>query len=136
MIDAPNASVEPEARGRSVAAAISNAVVGVMHDYTGRGPTRARTTMSPDMVTVTLRDSLTKAERTLADNGYATEVLAQRRLIQHTMREDMITAVQALTGRTVEALLNDNLPDPDIAVEIFLLERVVCDPPEDRYTSM
>jgi uncharacterized protein YbcI len=123
MTDAPHASVEPEARGRSVAAAISNAVVSVMHDYTGRGPTRARTTMSPDMVTVTLRDSLTKAERTLADNGYAAEVLAQRRLLQHTMREDMITAVQTLTGRTVEAVLNDNLPDPDIAVEIFLLER-------------
>jgi uncharacterized protein YbcI len=123
MADAPNATVEPDVRGRSTAAAISNAVVGVIHDYTGRGPTRARTTISGDMVTVTLRDSLTKAERTLADNGYAAEVLAQRRLLHHTMREDMITAVQTLTGRAVEALLNDNLPDPDIAVEIFLLER-------------
>ena len=131
MADAPDLTVEPDARSRSVAAAISNAVVGVMHDYTGRGPTRARTTMSPDMVTVTLRDSLTKAERTLADNGYAAEVLVQRRLLHQTMREDMITAVEMLTGRTVEALLNDNLPDPDIAVEIFLLERVDR-PPADR----
>jgi uncharacterized protein YbcI len=123
MADASNATGEPDARVRSTAAAISNAVVGVMHDYTGRGPTRARTSISADVVTVTLHDSLTKAERRLADNGYAAEVLAQRRLMQHTMREDLITAVQTLMGRTVEALLNDNLHDPDVAVEIFLLER-------------
>jgi len=106
-----------------MAAAISNAVVGLMRDYTGRGPTRVRTTCSPDMIVVTLRDSLTKAERTLAQKGYATEVLAQRRVIQHTMREDLITVVETLTSRTVDALLNDNLHDPDIAVQIFLLER-------------
>jgi uncharacterized protein YbcI len=123
MADAPDVSVETDAPGRSVAAAISNAVVGLMHGYTGRGPTRARTTIGPDMITVTLRDSLTKAERTLADNGYAVEVLAQRRLMQHTMRDDMITAVETLTGRTVEAFLTDNLHVPDIAVEVFLLER-------------
>lgn len=123
MADTPHAPVDPDATVRSVAAAISNAVVGLMHEYTGRGPTRARTAISPDMITVTLHDCLTKAERTLADNGYAAEVLAQRRLIQHTMREDLVTAVQTLTGRTVEAVLNDYLHDPDVAVEIFLLHR-------------
>ncbi len=70
---------------------------------------------------VTLRDSLTKAERTLAARGQATEVLAMRRAFQNTMRDDFIAAVQELTGRSVEAFLSDNLHDPDVAVEIFLM---------------
>lgn len=105
----------------SMAAAISNAVVGLLHDYTGRGPTRARTTIGNDTIVVTLRDSLTKAERTLARGGQALEVLAMRRAFQETMREDLIAIVETLTGRTVEAFLSDNLHDPDVAVEVFLM---------------
>ena len=104
-----------------MSAAISTAVVGLLHDYTGRGPTRVRTTIGPDTIVVTLRDCLTKAERTLAGRGQALEVLAMRRAFQDTMREDLISAVETLTGRSVEAFLSDNLHDPDIAVEIFLM---------------
>ncbi|HEV7805854.1 MAG TPA: DUF2294 domain-containing protein [Solirubrobacteraceae bacterium] len=105
----------------STSAAISNAVVGLLHDYTGRGPTHARTTIGTDTIVVTLRNSLTKAERTLAGRGQALEVLAMRRAFQNTMRDDLVSAVQRLTGRTVEAFLSDNLHEPDVAVEIFLL---------------
>jgi uncharacterized protein YbcI len=106
-----------------MSAAISNAVVGLLHDYTGRGPTHARTTIGSDTIVVTLRDSLTKAERRLADRGQGVEVLAMRRAFQDTMRDDLIAAVEALTGRTVEAFLSDNLHKPDVAVEIFLMDR-------------
>lgn len=105
----------------SLSAAISNAVVGLLHDYTGRGPTHARTTIGGEAIVVTLRDSLTKAERTLAERGQATEVLAMRRAFQNTMRDDMIAAVEGLAGRKVEAFLSDNLHDPDVAVEVFLM---------------
>jgi uncharacterized protein YbcI len=105
----------------STSAAISNAVVGLLHEYTGRGPTHARTTVGTDTIVVTLRNSLTKAERTLAGRGQALEVLAMRRAFQNTMRDDLIAAVERLTGRTVEAFLSDNLHEPDVAVEIFLL---------------
>ncbi len=117
--DAPTESIT--APVQSLSAAISNAVVGLLHDYTGRGPTHARTTIGGDTIVVTLRDSLTKAERTLAHRGQALEVLAMRRAFQNTMRDEMIAAVQALTGRTVEAFLSDNLYDPDVAVEVFLM---------------
>jgi uncharacterized protein YbcI len=122
MPDSPAALQAPDAKpSGTLSAAISNAVVGLLHDYTGRGPTRARTTIGADTIVVTLRDSLTKAERTLADRGQATEVLAMRRAFQDTMRDDLVAAVEALTGRTVEAFLSDNLHDPDVAVEIFLM---------------
>lgn len=122
MPEAPDARDVPTAVG-SMSAAISNAVVGLLHDYTGRGPTSVRTTIGADTIVVTLRDSLTKAERTLAQHGQALEVLAMRRAFQNTMRDDMIAAVEALTGRSVEAFLSDNLHDPDVAVEIFLMHR-------------
>ena len=118
----PAAPVAPDTKpSGTLSAAISNAVVGLLHDYTGRGPTRARTTIGADTIVVTLRDSLTKAERTLADRGQSTEVLAMRRAFQATMRDDLVAAVEGLTGRTVEAFLSDNLHDPDVAVEIFLM---------------
>ena len=121
MPEAPDAPVEPRGSTGSLSAAISNAVVGMLHDYTGRGPTHARTTIGSDTIVVTLRDSLTKAERTLAHCGQAVEVLAMRRAFQNTMRDELIATVEALTGRTVEAFLSDNLHDPDVAVEIFLM---------------
>jgi uncharacterized protein YbcI len=107
----------------ALSAAISNAVVGLLRGYTGRGPTHARTMISPDTIVVTLRDCLTKAERTLADSGQALEVLAMRRAFQSMMRDELIAAVEALTGRSVQAFLSDNLHDPDVAVEIFLMDR-------------
>ncbi|MDQ3722711.1 MAG: DUF2294 domain-containing protein [Actinomycetota bacterium] len=122
MPDSPAAHAIPDVRPTgTLSAAISNAVVGLLHDYTGRGPTRARTTIGADTIVVTLRDSLTKAERTLADRGQSTQVLAMRRAFQDTMRADLIAAVEGLTGRTVEAFLSDNLHEPDVAVEIFLM---------------
>jgi len=51
---------------------------------------------------VTLRDSLTTAERTLAQSGQDLEVLAMRRAFQNTMRDDMIATVEQLTNRRVE----------------------------------
>ena len=122
MPDGPDAPTERGAPIVSLSAAISNAVVGLLHDYTGRGPTHARTTIGADTIVVTLRDSLTKAERTLARRGQELEVLAMRRAFQNTMRDELVAAVEQLTGRTVEAFLSDNLHNPDVAVEIFLMD--------------
>jgi len=101
----------------SLAAAISMPWSGCCTITRGRGPTHARTTIGPDTIVVTLRGSLTTAERTLAQSGQDLEVLAMRRAFQNTMRDDMITVVEQLTSRSVEAFLSDNLYDP-VAVEI------------------
>ena len=108
-------------RGQA-AQAISHAVVRVMRDYTGRGPTQAQTTITDNMVTVVLRDTLLKAERSLVADGHAEAVIMMRRRFQSTMRAEFVAAVTEHTGRNVEAFFSDNAIDPDIAVEIFLLE--------------
>jgi uncharacterized protein YbcI len=108
-------------RGQA-AQAISHAVVRVMREYTGRGPTQAQATITDNMVVVVLRDTLLKAERSLVGDGHAEAVIMMRRRFQSTMRDEFIAAVTEHTGRTVEAFLSDNAIDPDIAVEIFILE--------------
>src|SRR5215213_8684408 len=87
--------LQPSAMG-SISAAVSNAVVRLISEYTGRGPTKARTAINRDVVTVVLADTMTKAERTLAANGKAELVLRLRQEFQRTMRDDLIAAVEML----------------------------------------
>ena len=53
-----------------LAAAISNTVVRALARTTGRGPTKAKTTLGDNGVFVVLQDSLTIGEQTLADDDF------------------------------------------------------------------
>lgn len=107
---------------QSSATLISNMVVQAMHSYTGRGPTRAWTSIDNELVSVVLRDTLTKGERSLVSTSKAQLVLDMCKAYQNTMRDDLISGVERITGRKVLAFLSDNHLDPDIAVESFVLE--------------
>ena len=109
----------------SLKAQISNAVVTVTRDYTGRGPTRARTTINETMVVVLLEDTLTRGERTLVDHDREQKVLELRSEFQSAMREELNAQVARLTGRTVVAMMSANHIDPDLAAEIFVLDAPV-----------
>ena len=116
------ASIQTEAPvGGSKAAAISNHVVRTMSAYTGRGPTKARTHLSDDVVTVVLQDTLTKGERSLVGDELDEIVLTMRKAYQSTMRHDLTSGIEEIIGRKVIAFLSDNHIDPDVAVEVFLL---------------
>lgn len=105
----------------SKAAAISNMVVHLMSLSTGRGPTKARTYINDNVVTVILQDTLTKAERTLVGNAHQALVLSTRLVLQDTMQADLIAGVQEILGREVAAFLSANHINPDVAVETFIL---------------
>ena len=106
----------------TVSAGISNAVVRLMSEYTGRGPTKARTVIDRDVVTVVLADTLTKAERTLTDAGKPEIVLSMRQEFQRTMQKDLVAIVEGVTERKVIAFMSTNHIDPDMAAEVFVLE--------------
>jgi uncharacterized protein YbcI len=109
------------ANGGSKAAAISNAVVRLLSEYTGRGPTKARTHMTKDLVTVMLEQTLTKGERSLVGDGKSDLVMAMRFAFQETMRSDLVASVEEITGREVAAFMSANHLDPDMAIESFVL---------------
>ena len=116
------ASQEAANHRGAVAQAISNAVVRLLRDYTGRGPTQAHTTVTENHVLVVLRDTLLKGERILVEDGHVAAVIDMRRRFQQTMREDLIAVVVEHTGREVAAFLSDHHLDPDIATEVFILK--------------
>src|SRR5436190_14661377 len=105
-----------------MAAAISNTVVKALARTTGRGPTKARTTLGDNGVFVVLQDSLTVGEQTLNDAGQGQVVLDLRRRWQAVMQADVSREIEELTGRKVVGFMSDNHIDPDLAVEVFVLE--------------
>ena len=117
-------SVERATQDGRLAAAISNAVVHALASTTGRGPTKARTTLGENAVFVVLQDSLTVGERTLTEAGEGAAVLDLRRRWQSVMEEDVSQSIEELTGRKVVGFMSDNHIDPDLAVEVFVLEPV------------
>lgn len=98
-------------------------MIRLTHEYTGRGPTRARTTLNGTLVAVILEDTLTKGERTLVATGHADTVIDMRYRFQQAMRDDATRAIEELTERSVVAFLSSNHIDPDLAAEIFILDQ-------------
>ncbi len=126
---------EPSTSG-SKCAAISNHVVRTMSEYTGRGPTKARTHIHDDVVTVLLQDTLTKGECSLVGDDLDGLVLTMRRAFQGTMGQDLIDGVEEILGRKVIAFMSDNHIDPDCAVEAFVLAPAGADGQADASSGV
>ena len=104
-------------------AAISNLVVRLFSEYTGRGPTHARTVIRDNLVFCVTADSMTKAEKRLTTEGEGELVETVRRRFQATMRDDLVGGVELLTERKVISFLSDHNALNDHAVEVFILDR-------------
>ena len=108
-------------------AKIATSTVQVMHQYTGRGPTKAKTTINENIVTVLLADTLTTGERKLVENGRADRVIQLRHDYQLVMRDDLVGVVERELDRKVIAFMSQNHIDPDLAVEVFVLQPTDAD---------
>jgi len=105
-----------------LSASVSTAMVQLIAEYTGRGPTRARTTIRDNLLVVLLEDTLTKGERRLVSQGRHERVIEYRREFQSAMEQDAIALVERITSRAVVAFMSANHIDPDLSVEVFVLE--------------
>jgi uncharacterized protein YbcI len=114
--------------GGKLATAISSMVVQVHRQYTGRGPTKSRTYLHDELISVVLGGTLTQAERALIADGNSDLVLSSRTAFQGIMRADLIAGVEDLTSRTVIALLSDDSLEPDVKLESFVLAPVATRP--------
>jgi uncharacterized protein YbcI len=115
------ASARARAKG-TIAAAISDGLVHLHKEYYGKGPTKAKTYLVNDTAICMLRGGFTVVERTLIQDGKAEAVHDVRRVFQSSMQERFTEVVQDATGRNVVAYMSQIHSDPDIAVEIFVLE--------------
>jgi len=104
-------------------ASISSEMVRIYKDQFGRGPTKVRTNWSgPDVITVTLEDTLTPAERTLASMGEHQRLRDTRMFFQYATVAEFCRPIERATGRKVRAFVSgiDTLAD-GLAVELFVL---------------
>jgi uncharacterized protein YbcI len=125
----PSATAQPEQRTFSPAVAISNHMVKLLANWVGRGPTKARTTLNPNLVVVTFGDTMTRAESNLVATGAAAQVRNMRRIFHTEMREEAISGVEALLDRKVVAYMSDIDTDANVAMMAFVLE-----PPADSHS--
>lgn len=101
---------------------ITQDLVRLHGEYYGKGPTRARTHLVDDTVMSILEGGFTTVEAKLIAEGKSEAVHDMRRSFQIAMEERFRAVVQKATGRNVIAYMSQIHTDPDLAVELFVLE--------------
>lgn len=110
-----------------LAAAVSNAIVGIHSKHYGKGPTKAKTYLIDDMVVCVMQDVFTTVERTLIDAGKGDLVREVRTTFQYSMRDEFRGAVFDIVGRRPVSFMSQIDCAADMAIEFFLLENGVTD---------
>jgi uncharacterized protein YbcI len=103
---------------------VSRELVRLHSEYYGKGPTRAKAYMVDDTLVCLLEGGFTTVERTLIDEGEADAVHDIRRSFQQAMEGEFTKVVESSTHRKVVAYMSQIHHDPDLAVEVFVLEPV------------
>jgi uncharacterized protein YbcI len=103
-------------------AEVTKGMVSLHRRFYGKGPTEAKTYAVDDTVVCILRGGFTTVERTLIQENDAEAVLQIRRSFQRAMEWHFTAVVEEALGRKVIAYLSQIHADPDLAVELFILE--------------
>jgi len=112
--------------GGELNAAVTREVIRVHSESHGRGPKKAFSFYNGNVLTTVLEEVLTPSERRLAANGEGDAVLNMRRLHQRGMAPELKQSIEEITGRKVTAFMSDNHIEPDMAVEVFILDRSIA----------
>src|SRR6476659_7154182 len=115
-----DSSVAPA--GGELNAVVTREIIRIHMEAVGRGPRRAYTSHHDNVLFTILEGTLSPGERKLAANGDGESVRAIKRQLHRVMDEELRGAVSRLTARQVVASLNDLHLDPDVAVELFVLD--------------
>src|SRR2546421_5486098 len=112
---------EPLVGGRLMAE-ITNRIVALMRAHYGRGPIKAKTYVLDNLIVCVLSDGFTAIERTMMEGGESDQVLEMRRGFQRVMKERYSEMIETLTGRKVLAFLSQAHVEPDLTIEMFLMD--------------
>ena len=104
-----------------VLTAISDGLVGLLKEFYGRGPTRAKSYYQDDLVVCVLRGGFTRVEETLLEGGRGSTVVEQRMDFQELMRERFEAVIENATGRQVIGFMSGSQQHPDMMCEVFVL---------------
>jgi uncharacterized protein YbcI len=107
----------------SILAEISRQMVKIYKEQFGRGPTKARTDFAgPDIVICTLEESLTPAEKRLAELGEHQRLRDTRMYFQYVTEKEFCSVIEQVVGRQVRAFVSGIDTQRDVSSEVFYLE--------------
>jgi uncharacterized protein YbcI len=115
-------SKEADLSGGELLAAISTRIVSLLREHYGRGPMKAKTYVLDDLVVCVLRNGMIPVEQTMLDSGEGDRVVEMRRDFQKMMGLQYKGIIEELTGRKVTAFLSQSHVEPDITLEVFLMD--------------
>ncbi|HEX8159256.1 MAG TPA: Na-translocating system protein MpsC family protein [Solirubrobacteraceae bacterium] len=125
----PPAHDEELAR-HSVLREISQAMVRVYKAQFGRGPKKTCAYWAgPDVLVVTLEQTLTAAEHRMEALGEHERLRNLRTLMQQADITEFCDPVEAITGRKIRAFLSSIDTTADVATETFVLHTAGYDGP-------
>jgi uncharacterized protein YbcI len=109
-------------QGGPLLAEITNRIVAFMREHYGRGPIKAKTYVLDNLIVCVLSDGFTAIEKTMVEGGEPERVLEMRRDFQRMMKVRYSEMIEQQTGRKVLAFLSQTHVDPDLTIEMFLLD--------------
>jgi uncharacterized protein YbcI len=118
------------AEGVNLIVHVSVEMVRLYKEHFGR-PKRATTHWAgPDALVVFLEDTLTEAERNMANAGEHQRLRAKRMSVQYSTVREFCEPVERLTGRKVRSFLSATDTEVDgLSMETFLLHPAGYDGP-------
>jgi uncharacterized protein YbcI len=102
--------------------ALSNRIVAIYKELYGKGPVKVRSWYLDDVVVCVLRGALTRSEQTFVEIGRGDRVVLQRDTFHEVAEPVFVEAVEELTERHVETVLNATREQHDVSTLVFLLE--------------
>src|SRR3954447_13520849 len=129
--DAPAGETAAAAVRGSLLVELSNAVVRVHKQFYGKGPTKARSHLSQDLLTVVLEGGYTRSEQTLHERGFDEQVLQSRLAMQGSVEGELRSAVEGILHRSVRSFRSATARSHEMQAEIFVLEPRGNDGPGD-----
>jgi uncharacterized protein YbcI len=115
----------PQRVSGEVLSEITSSIVSLYREHFGRGPTAAKTYALDDVIVCVLRNGLTVIEKTLFNGGKADTVRTMRAAFQDAVADRFTGSIEELTGQKVTAFMSQAHVDPDLAIEVFFLDRPV-----------
>jgi uncharacterized protein YbcI len=117
-LDRPDLPDSP-ARGELVSQ-LSREIVQLHARLYGRGPTKARSYLHGDYAVCVLEEVFTTAERTLIVAGSGDHVSDTRKKFQEAVKNEFISVVERITGRSVRVFLSQVDVEANLALEFFI----------------
>lgn len=118
--EAAEANGHAPSKGESLSA-ISRRVVGLLKEYSGKGPVKARAYYWNDLLVVMMTDGYTTVENTLLAQGRSKTVMEQRAEFHEVMIPHFKLVIEQELGREVVACMNSSHYAPDLNAELFVL---------------